>query len=912
MSDAVRDGQEWLNSTYDGKPGYIHVAETGLPGTAMSQALVSAMQIELGVSPVTGTFGPLTSSMCDAYPLVKDDYGNRVRIIQYGLISKGYNPGLADSSLGELCINAIEKIQSDAGLTAEQQSKDVKGMQAKAILGVDEYQLIPGGDINIRSLQQMLNRTYLDYTGICACDGVYSRSTNTALVYALQAEEGMPTSMANGNFGPSTKKFIPTVGSTVAGTGYGDTPYTASKRRPFLMLAQTALYCNGVDRYIGGSPNRYGTTSTDGTFDEGTKEALHRFQSDYGLSTSDTFGLNEWMALLVSTGNPERSATACDCATQLTATKAKALYSAGYRTVGRYLTGTVGAGSSKRPKDISQTEAKAIFDAGLTFFAIFQDDADWWQDHDSLQGYFSYERGYADARKAVNAAVSLGIKTGEYIYFAVDYDYMADEIEQRVIPHFRAINEYMASIGSPYKIGVYGARNTCGTVWGSGLASSSFVSDMSTGYSGNLGYPIPLNWAFDQIQEITMAASDGSFGIDRNVSSGTYKGISSLTESASLTKADITFKRLVGDTSYGTIPNVSWSDAWFSTSTTTYSHPLATTAATLSTLAYADASTVASGLSKFGFSLSSIEVSSMSGEDPVGYAFATKNLSNGSPLVVVLVRGTANEQEWLSNMNVSGGTSVIATHLGFDRAEQGVRLALLTWLANKGISLTSGTKFLVTGHSRGAAVANLLARRLTTENDVSATNLFGYTFATPNVTLSTSVSGNIFNIINPEDFVPRIPLPLWGFGRHGNQLTLPSLSNRATAEWIALHLAMMEVYEELTGTTHIAFPGGTAETDHFVEVLEDSAPSLDAFYNTRQGIEQLTVYDYFITLAHFVGNGTADNLALLIAQSINFPLLSGYFIVNSSAFNSAIFPAHTPEAYLAWMKSQTDPSKLFE
>ena len=42
MSREVLAGQKWMNETYDGKPGYCHVEEDGYPGTAMSQALVSA------------------------------------------------------------------------------------------------------------------------------------------------------------------------------------------------------------------------------------------------------------------------------------------------------------------------------------------------------------------------------------------------------------------------------------------------------------------------------------------------------------------------------------------------------------------------------------------------------------------------------------------------------------------------------------------------------------------------------------------------------------------------------------------------------------------------------------------------------------------------------------------------------
>ena len=53
------------------------------------------------------------------------------------------------------------------------------------------------------------------------------------------------------------------------------------------------------------------------------------------------------------------------------------------------------------------------------------------------------------------------------------------------------------SYDNKYRIGVYGSRNICQKVCSLTKAESSFVADMSTGYSGNLGYSMPSNWAFE-------------------------------------------------------------------------------------------------------------------------------------------------------------------------------------------------------------------------------------------------------------------------------------------------------------------------------------------------------------------------------------------------------------------------------
>lgn len=75
-------------------------------------------------------------------------------------------------------------------------------------------------------------------------------------------------------------------------------------------------------------------------------------------------------------------------------------------------------------------------------------------------------------------------------------------------------------------MGVYGPRNVCIQVSNQGLASTSFVSGMSTGFSGNLGYPLPSNWAFDQISTITVGSVDGKIEIDNNIKSDRDNGVS--------------------------------------------------------------------------------------------------------------------------------------------------------------------------------------------------------------------------------------------------------------------------------------------------------------------------------------------------------------------------------------------------
>ncbi|EPY2275232.1 polymorphic toxin type 44 domain-containing protein, partial [Clostridium sporogenes] len=79
-----------------------------------------------------------------------------------------------------------------------------------------------------------------------------------------------------------------------------------------------------------------------------------------------------------------------------------------------------------------------------------------------------------------------------------------------------------------YRIGIYAPRHICTLVAEKGYSCSSFVCDMSSGFSGNLGYPLPKDWAFDQISTVTVGSGSGAIEIDNNICSNKYTGVSSM------------------------------------------------------------------------------------------------------------------------------------------------------------------------------------------------------------------------------------------------------------------------------------------------------------------------------------------------------------------------------------------------
>lgn len=537
--DMVYLTQRWLNQEYGHVAGFGSVPENGKTGWDTVYGLTRALQIELGITSLANNFGPTTQRLYGQNPLQRQDgvTNRKFAILQGALWCKGYCPGynLYEAADGTIVFNgvfdadveeAVIELKTDAGFINPNGVVTVNVM--KALMTMDTFKLLSsyGGTAAVREMQQKLNRKYEAYTGITPCDGVYGRNTNKALIYALQAEEGLPTSVANGNFGNTTKLCCPEIpyirNSTAArrypGTSSGSY-YSASQIASITELLQFALLVNGFD--VG---------EIDGVFGPATQQALRAFQKKMSIPQTGKADKTTWLSLFVSCGDTSRSAKAADCATILTAAKAKTLYDNGYRYIGRYLTGTYNGGISKA---ITRAEAQIIFDAGLNFFPIYQTSA-------NSNSYFTSAQGTKDAKAAITAAASLGIPANTIIYFAVDYDCLDYQITSNVIPYFKSVHEVMSN--SIYRTGIYGTRNACTRVSEKGYACSSFVGDMSTGFSGNLGFSMPDNWAFDQFYTTSIGSGSGYLEIDKDGFSGRDYGVSKLDEPKHMAELpDITF-----------------------------------------------------------------------------------------------------------------------------------------------------------------------------------------------------------------------------------------------------------------------------------------------------------------------------------------------------------------------------------
>lgn len=478
MDAMVITTQRWLNRVYKGTTGYKEVGEDGVTGWGTMTALITALQIELGITAPNGVFGPSTTNLFKTLSVNTSEI-NINYILQGALFCKGYDPSEFTGKFTNLTKQAVMDFQKDAGLSNI--TGDVDVILMKSLLSMNAFKLLNYDNYNgkeiIRTIQQYLNKKYISNKyfasdmGLVPCDGIYGRSTNKALLYGLQIEEGI--AVPNGVFGPTTTSLCPTIPSQ-------------NREARFVYLLQAALYCNGEN------PNGF-----DGGFGNGAIAAIKSFQSFSELTSDGYCGKQTWASLLVSTGDPTRKGKACDTNDIITDDRAKTLIRDGRLYVGRYLTGKY---------KLTPDELTVIYKNNLKLIPLMQVVGD-------SACCFSSTSGLRDAMDALTIARFNGFADGTLIYFAIDYDALTSDLSGYLEPYFTEVKKVFSnSSANPnkYRIGVYAPRAICSALSKNGYTASSYVSDMSTGFSSNLGARLPENWSFDQIHEYPSGIGSGT------------------------------------------------------------------------------------------------------------------------------------------------------------------------------------------------------------------------------------------------------------------------------------------------------------------------------------------------------------------------------------------------------------------
>ena len=497
----VKKAQAYLNAMYGHRSEWIPLEENGYTGTVTVSGVIRAFQLQNGLDPV-GSVGPDTLKKFKSLPVIEkmnpdDSSIPNVCLLQCALFFKGYAAGGITGIYYTSGVNAVTKLQEDANIDV---TGKVDWKVWAALLSFNWFtepaNPLTKWDRKIQIIQRQLNKEYSDYLSVRACDGIMSRETALSVLGALQAAEGILspndtlTNLNELNFGEQTTALFP--GPLVSG----------NSKTKFNKLVQYGLYFNGYD------PGNF-----DGVFDDATRAAVTNFQNFYAIADVikediGTVDVSTMQSLLVSRGDTSRYAEACDCSVILNKQQTLDLQKAEYKCVGRYLTGTVG--KDFRPKALTVAEIERITSAGLHIFPIYQDGGYY------LDYFKNPSQGSTDATIAIQTATRLGFLHETTIYFAVDFDCLPHETDDYIIKYFQEIyGVFNSSLNEKrYKIGVYGPRQVCIALADKMLTTSSFVSDMSSGFTGNCGYPLPKNWAFDQFFETTFTSSP-AFSIDK-------------------------------------------------------------------------------------------------------------------------------------------------------------------------------------------------------------------------------------------------------------------------------------------------------------------------------------------------------------------------------------------------------------
>ena len=199
-------------------------------------------------------------------------------------------------------------------------------------------------------------------------------------------------------------------------------------------------------------------------------------------------------------------------------------------------------------------------------------------------------------------------------------------------------------------------------------------------------------------------------------------------------------------------------------------------------------------------------------------AFAQKEI-DGSIVLAVVIRGGNYGREWGGDF-LLGKQSESVEHKGFLIAKNFVLDKLNRYLGNSKLfsnPTNKKVKLLITGYSRGAATANLVSAEIdniicgsnTSYGNIKKLNIglddvFSYTFETPRNTTDTFARdvryNNIFNIVNPADFVPKVAPKNWNFIRYGTDIFLPSESTVSSFD--AVSLPMRFQYKVVFGISY--------------------------------------------------------------------------------------------------------------
>ncbi len=295
------------------------------------------------------------------------------------------------------------------------------------------------------------------------------------------------------------------------------------------------------------------------------------------------------------------------------------------------------------------------------------------------------------------------------------------------------------------------------------------------------------------------------------------------------------------------------------------------------------------------------------GINQCAFSIASKTISSAQgpkTLVFLIIRGTPlGPEEWISNLNINNSHKESQEiHEGFSIATQQVLLYLDEYIKKHNIN-TKNSFILITGHSRGASVANLCSVYLADSKKFLAENIYAYTFAAPNVTPkkvdNLSQYKFIWNIVNAEDVVPTMPpnRKHWTFQKYGNILTLTNAWNTNYEVYRKEYLPKMNFYfRKFYGEDYSPFKTGPFIPILITKFLTSAYPEMGKFYDGF--LHPHNSAERFIKYQVFSGKTPQDKVANVLA-SMDKAIKSDDKLEKKALLSS--IHMHTMETYLCWL-----------
>ncbi len=308
-------------------------------------------------------------------------------------------------------------------------------------------------------------------------------------------------------------------------------------------------------------------------------------------------------------------------------------------------------------------------------------------------------------------------------------------------------------------------------------------------------------------------------------------------------------------------------------------------------------------------------------KDNCSFSIVRRDTVKGG-VIYVIIRGT-DRVEWYGNMEITGEfyDKDIMNHASFKSAEKQVYKRLSEYIRENNLFKP---EIVVTGHSRGAAIANLLAADIISKDDskhswkdeesddieekevIRAGKVSAYTFATPNVTLYDGTQkedyNTIFNFCFTDDFVPQVPMEKWEYGKYGNTIPLDSerysISSRGTK---------YNEYRKKVRSVNKKITYASENTKMLISHISRKWRNVEQYYTVKK--PKMTLYEFMHdkVAAAIVEESIFANALPKLSVAVNalynkesdLYVVARYFLAGSELFHNYIFDTHNADNYYA-------------